>query len=142
MKIELLADPEIPVVSTSMTVAQGLASLDAQRYPYAFVVSAGRPIGWFSKDDAQRRLGAGADAETTTVGELMRWNVNWFYSDWDSAEVASAMVEKGIDHAVIRDRNGDILGFVEAANLIRSRSRSIPFPRFARPRGFALAGAR
>lgn len=128
MTIECFADSETPLLTPLMSVSEAVDSLRRQATPYGFVVSAGHPVGVFFPEDVLPRLDAvGAIADQSRVCEWMDPKVTWFYSDWECVEVVVSMVERGVDLALIRDRNGVIIGFIDRA-LLDCSGRSIPFP--------------
>ncbi len=130
MKIRDFADPAVPVVEPDMSVLRAIESLEDQRSGYAFVISCGQPVGVFERDQVLGLVAAiGRELGDLTVGQVMSSNVSWFYWDWELEEVAVGMAEKGVEHSIIRDSKGRILGFVELAHLIKTAAHSIPFPK-------------
>lgn len=113
MNVAALANRSIPIVDSKMPLGLAAALVQGQGYDYGYVVANGHPVGILELRIAFLRcMLRGGDVETIRAIEVMEPDVQWFFGDWDCADVAAVMAENGLDHCLVRDRQGELLGFV------------------------------
>lgn len=121
MKLADLANPRIPALAPDATLEQALFFMAEASTDLAFVISNDRPVGMVSSEELNRQVNA--HNGHACVRDVMDTNALWFYGDWDAEDAVKVMSEHEARKAIVRDRNGFLLGCVDFACLIPAAAR-------------------
>jgi chloride channel protein, CIC family len=109
----------LPADATAATARQRLQATGHSAYP--IVDAAGRCTGMVTRGD----LLAHPESSTTPVGAFASTDVVSVTPDASLLDVLERMVEEGIDHLPVVDRDNHLVGICTRTDILRARSRHL-----------------
>jgi arabinose-5-phosphate isomerase len=113
-------DADLPVVSPSAKLAQGLVVMSKMGLGMCVVVENGRLLGVFTDGDLRRALDRTLDVHGTLMREVMTSPGKRVKSTELAAEAAHLMEKHSITALPVVDENGSLVGALNVHDLLRA----------------------
>jgi arabinose-5-phosphate isomerase len=111
---------ELPVVSPSMTLGQGLVVMSSKGLGMCAIVEDGKLLGVFTDGDLRRALDHAADVHRTTMREVMTAPGKRIAATELAAEAAHLMEKHRITALPVVDEDGALIGAFNVHDLLRA----------------------
>jgi arabinose-5-phosphate isomerase len=111
---------ELPVVSPSLTLGQGLVVMSSKGLGMCAVVEDGKLLGVFTDGDLRRALDHAADIHRTTMREVMTAPGKRIAATELAAEAAHLMEKHRITALPVVDEDGALIGAFNVHDLLRA----------------------
>jgi len=116
------SNEQMPKVVSGASVTEALREISAKRMGMTAVVDAeGRAIGIFTDGDLRRVLDQGIDVRTKTVDDVMTVRPRSIDANRLASEVAHLMDTERINHLLVVDKEGRLIGAVGVHDLLESK---------------------
>jgi len=116
------SNEQMPKVISGASVTEALREISAKRMGMTAVVDAeGRAIGIFTDGDLRRVLDQGIDVRTKTVDDVMTVRPRSIDANRLASEVAHLMDTERINHLLVVDKEGRLIGAVGVHDLLESK---------------------
>jgi arabinose-5-phosphate isomerase len=111
---------DLPVVSPSMTLAEGLVVMSKKGLGMCIIAEGGRQLGVFTDGDLRRVLDRHADVHRTRMQEVMTTPGKTVKSSELAAEAAHLMEQHRITALSVVDASGALVGALNVHDLLRA----------------------
>jgi arabinose-5-phosphate isomerase len=111
---------DLPVVSPSMTLAEGLVVMSKKGLGMCIIAEGGRQLGVFTDGDLRRVLDRQADVHRTRMQEVMTSPGKTVKSSELAAEAAHLMEQYRITALSVVDASGALVGALNVHDLLRA----------------------
>ena len=115
-------DESLPVVPLGTPVTEAFKVISAKRMGMTAVVDAqGRAVGIFTDGDLRRVLSQGIDVRHMKIDDVMSKNPRTIHAERLAGEVAHLMDTTRINHLLVVDADGVLIGAVGVHDLLESK---------------------
>ena len=111
---------DLPIVSPSMTLAEGLVVMSKKGLGMCIIAEGGRQLGVFTDGDLRRALDRHADVHRTRMQEVMTSPGKTVKSSELAAEAAHLMEQYRITALSVVDASGALVGALNVHDLLRA----------------------
>lgn len=113
---------QIPKVRSGASVTEALSEISAKRMGMTVIVDASnKALGIFTDGDLRRVLSQGVDVRSMTVDEVMTREPRTIDAEKLASEVAHLMDTTRINHLLVVDGKGELIGAVGVHDLLESK---------------------
>ncbi len=113
---------DLPAVPLGTPVTEAFKIISAKRMGMTAVVDAqGKAVGIFTDGDLRRVLSQGVDVRSMTIDQVMSANPKSIDAQKLASEVAHLMDTTRINHLLVNDANGKLIGAVGIHDLLESK---------------------
>jgi arabinose-5-phosphate isomerase len=113
---------DLPVVSMGTPVTEAFKVISAKRMGMTAVVDAqGKAVGIFTDGDLRRVLSQGMDVRSLVIDQVMSPNPKSIDAQKLASEVAHLMDTTRINHLLVNDASGKLIGAVGIHDLLESK---------------------